>query len=487
MTAQLTPALADIVSRRFLLPLLLFTQFLVVLLDTDVTVALPGIQRELGFSVQGLGWVQTAYMIGFGGLLLVGGRAADLYGRRRLLLIGLLLFCAGSLMCGLAPSAPVIVAGRAVQGVASAFASAAALSIITVTYPRGPSRDAALGAWGLVAGVAAVLGFLIGGVITEAIGWRWVFLMCVPLTLGATAATWAAVPPHPGPRGSAPLDLPGAILGTSTLAVLVLGISLGGSEGWGAAGTVAALVGAVVLGVSLARVEQHARSPLIPPRTLRLPNLVGGNVATVAFGAALLGMLILLALFLQEGRGYSPLQTGVMMVPVGLPSLLLGIVCGRAVGRYGFRAVVAAGLALLAGGAIALAAFAPGGAYATAILPGLILFGIGISATEVSTGIASTDDLGHGDLSGYAAGLWNTSLQVGGAIGVAVAASILGTHDHQPATAVVDGFRDGALSVAGFGLAGALLALAILRPHNRASVAPTEERGAGELPLRPPG
>jgi EmrB/QacA subfamily drug resistance transporter len=457
-----TPTLVEAAPGLWVLSLLLFTQFLVVLLDTDVAVALPGIQHELGFSVRGIGWVQTAYMIGFAGFLLVGGRAADLYGRRRLLVTGLLLFCAASLMCGFAASAPVIVAGRAFQGVASGLASAAALSIITVSYPRGRPRDTALGGWGLIAGVAAVLGYIVGGVITETLGWRWVFLMCVPLTLGATAATRAAIAPHSGSPGSSPLDLPGAIVGTATLALLVLGISLGGSEGWGAAATVAALVGAIAGGVSLACVERRSRSPLIPPWTLRLRNLIGGNVATVAFGAALLGMVILLALFLQEGRKHSPLQAGLEMVPVGLPSLLLGIMFGRAAGRFGFRAVAVAGLVMLAAGAVLLAAFAPHGSYAMAILPAATLFGIGISATEVSTVITGTDDLGDSDLSGYAAGLWSTSLQVGGAIGVALAASLIGTNGHEAQAAVVTGFRSGGLSVAALALVGAVLTFAIL-------------------------
>jgi predicted MFS family arabinose efflux permease len=241
---------------------------------------------------------------------------------------------------------------------------------------------------------------------------------------------------------------------------------------------VAALVGAIILGVMLARIEQRSRSPLIPAWTLRLPNVIGGNVATVAYGAALLGMVILLALFLQEGRSYSPLQTGLQMVPVGLPSLLLGIVFGRTVGRYGFRKVAVAGLLLLAASAVALAASAPHGSYATAILPAAILFGVGICATEVSTVIASTDDLGEGDLSGYAAGLWSTSLQVGGAIGVALTASLIGASGHEAATAVVGGFRNGGLAVAGFGVAGALLTLAILPNPARANVASCNDRDA---------
>jgi EmrB/QacA subfamily drug resistance transporter len=440
----------------------LLTQFLVVMLDTEATLALPAIERDLGFSAGNLQWVQTAYMIGFGGFLLLAGRAADVFGRRRLLVLGLTTFTLSSALAGAAPSSEVLVAARAAQGLASALASAAALSIITVTFVRSEERDAALGAWGLVSGSGATVGFLVGGLVADLASWRWVFFILIPFGAFAAIASLLMVPAHGPTDRDQPLDLLGAVTSTVGLVALVFGVSESGTEGWASAATISGLVVGVVLLACFVACEARAASPLLPLHVLRLRNLVGGNVATLVFGAILLGIFALLSIYLQEGRGYSPIECGLALLPTGAASLLLSVRAGRLAGRYGKRRVLLSGMALLSAGSAALALATHDSSYLLGLLPASALFGIGICGTEVGSVITSVHDLGHTDAAGLASGLWSSSLQVGGALGLAVLATVMAASG-RGAVGVTEGFRSAAFVAAGIGVVGVVVVWLILR------------------------
>lgn len=405
-------------------------------------------------------------MITFGGLLLLAGRCSDMFGRRRMLLAGLGLFTGASLVCGLAGSPGVLVTGRALQGLASAFASAAALSIITVTFTRGSERDAALGGWGLVSGSAASIGLLLGGVLTEWLGWNWVFLSLVPVSGAAALASLWLVPAHHTVRAGTRLDVAGALLGTLAVVAFVFAIAESSSTGWISAPVLGGLAASLVLGALFAERERRATDPILPLRTLRIGNVGPGNVATLFFGAILLGVFALTSVYLQDGCGFSPVGCGFAMIGTGVMSILLSGRAARLVGRLGFRPVLAGGLAIMGAGAAALAV-AGGGAPSSVLvvfLPASVVFGAGIAATEVASIITSTEDLGHGELAGIASGLWSTSLQVGGAVGLAVLATVMAgvAHGHLRPT-VVGGYRDAALVACALGLVGAALVLATVR------------------------
>lgn len=459
---------ADLAQRRGLLVLLLLTQFLVVLLDTNTALALPHIQRALGFAPANLQWVQTSYMLTFGGLLLLAGRCADIFGRRRMLVGGLALFTLASALCGAAGSPAVLIAGRAIQGIASAFASAAALAIITVSFTPGRDRDTALGAWGLVSGFAASLGLLIGGVLTEWLGWDWVFLSLLPLSSAAFLFSLRLVPTDHGAPRDRRLDVGGALLGTLAVSALVFALAQATASSWTSATVAAALAGSLVLVVAFVARERRAAYPILPLTALGTGNVAAGNVATLFLGAILLGMFALTSIYLQEGCGFSSVGCGLAMLPMGMMSVLLSVGVSRLVGRFGSRLVLACGLGLLGCGSAALAAVGGGGSVLIAFLPASVLFGAGIAATEVSSIITSTDDLGHGDLAGLASGLWNTSLQVGGAVGFAVLSTVmLGSTSGLSAAAVVSGYRSAALTACGLAAVGATFVLARVRQRSR--------------------
>ncbi len=443
---------------------MLLTQFLVVLLDTSTVLALPEIQRQVGFSARSLQWVQTSYMIAFGGPLLLAGRCADIFGRRLMLVSGLALFTAASALCGLAASPAVLVAGRALQGVASAFASAAALSIITVTFTRGPERNVALGSWGLVSGLSASVGLLLGGTLTEWLGWNAVFLSLLPFSVLALVASLRLVPAYHGDHGSVPLDVLGALLGTGTVVALVFGVAESTTYGWRSIPVTAGVVASLVLGLAFVAQERRAAAPMLPPAALRTGNVGAGSVATFVFGAILLAVLALTSVYLQNGRALSPVACGLAMLPTGAMSLLLSVHASHLVGRFGVRAVLASGLGVLGAGCGALAAVGGSGSIVATFVPAGVLFGAGIAGTEVASMITSTDDLGHGELAGLASGLWSTALQVGGAVGLAVLATVMAdaTAGHGQAV-VISGYRDAALVACGLGLAGAVFVLCAVR------------------------
>lgn len=475
-----------------LLTLLVATQFLVVLLDTDVALALPAIRRELGFSRVGLQWVQSAYLITAGGFLLAGGRAADFFGRRRVLAGGLWLYAAFTLWCGLAGSQAMLVGGRAVSGIGAAVAGAAALAILTVTFRSGHARNTALGAWGIASGLAAALGPAIGGVVTDALGWSAVFLTLVPVQVAVAVGVLLVLPPDPrsepadapeltdvpeltgaanltGAPAQDPPDVAGSLLATGALTLLIYAITSTASVGWGSTQALVALGGALGFAALFVLRERVARAPVVPPRVLRLRNLAGGNAVALLFGAVVIGIFVWLAIYVQDTMGYSPTQAGLALLPLGVAELIASMNAARLIGRLGFRGVLAVGMLMLAGAMLGFTRLHQGAGYASALLPAGVLFGAGIGLAFVATVVACTEDLGHGADAGLASGLVNTSVQLGGALGLAIVSAVasgatgaLSAAGGGADVSLTTGFHHALLIAAALAAAGAVIAWSVL-------------------------
>src|ERR1700754_4250206 len=325
-------------SKWLALTVLALAPFIVVLDVTIVNVALPSIQDALGFSTDGLQWVVNAYTLTFGGLLMLGGRMSDLLGRRRVFLAGMVLFALASLAAGLAPSAGVLVAARAVQGVGAALLSPAALALVTVTFPVGRERNLALGIWGALAAIGGTLGVVAGGVLIDSLGWEWIFFVNLPVAAIALIATPLVVGESRREEASAGFDLAGAILGTAGLSTLVLAVIRSEPSGWGSAEVLGLLGAAAILLAAFLWVELRAPDPLVPLRLFRVRGLGISAIALALNGAAFLGMFFLTALYLQQVHGDSALETGLQFVPMGIAAILSATVGAQLVTRFGTRA-----------------------------------------------------------------------------------------------------------------------------------------------------
>jgi EmrB/QacA subfamily drug resistance transporter len=435
-----------------ILVLLALAQFMVVLDVTVVNVALPSIGTDLGFDSADLPWVVTAYVLFTGGLMLLGGRVADLAGRRRIFLAGLAVFTAASLFSGLAGSPGALIASRAVQGVGAAMLLPSALAIVTTTY-GGAQRAVALGVWGALGSAGAAAGVLLGGVLTSALSWEWVFWVNVPVGLAVAFGTLHAVPasaPVPGARGR--LDVRGALTLTGGLLTLVYAVQGTEAHGWGSARTLVLLGAAAVLLTAFATGERRAEAPLVPPSLWRVRSLVTGAATMVGATGLLVGAFYLNTLYLQRGLGYSPLEAGLAFLPLALVILAGAHTASRVMPRTGSRALIVGGLALVAAGALVLHGAPDQGSYAADLLPGFLVLGFGTGLTFVSVSVSAMADVGH-EQAGLASGLMTTAHEVGAALGVAVLAAS-------------GGYADGFAVEAGIAVALALVA-AVASPSVR--------------------
>jgi EmrB/QacA subfamily drug resistance transporter len=419
------------------LALLCAVQFVLVLDVTIVGVALPSIRRDLGFSAGGLQWVVSAYVLAFGGLLLLGGRLADVLGRRRLFAAGLAGFTLASLACGLATSAGALIAARALQGAGAALATPAALALVTTAFADGRARTRALGIWTAAAPVGGATGLLVGGALTQALGWPAIFLVNVPVGVVALALTPRLLPrdadlaggaPHRWRGAAARVDALGALLGTVAITALVLAFTR--AEAGGALALGAAAV-AVAAGIGFARWEHRASHPLLPPGTLRRHRAlaVAAGVSLV-LTAATSPPFFLVTLHLQTALGWSPTASGLGTLPVVVAVIAGAALAPRVIAARGAGTVMTAGLALIAAGTAVLT----GGAFATAILPGELLYGLGLGAGSVAATTAGTAALPH-TRQGLASGLLNTAAQVGTALGLALVVGIATAADVETAFA----------------------------------------------------
>jgi EmrB/QacA subfamily drug resistance transporter len=455
--------------RRWLALLLVCAAQLMIVLDgTIVNVALPAIQDSLGFSGAGLSWVVNAYLLTFGGFLLLGGRAGDLFGRRRVFAFGLALFTFASLLCGLAASQGLLVAARALQGVGGAIIAPAALSIIITTFRDPAERARAMGIWAFVVSGGASIGVLLGGVLTQTVGWPWIFFVNLPVGLAALALCRPLLDPDPKPRTSGGFDLPGALLVTSSLVVAVYAI-IGAAEN-SPASTALLLLGAAALMVAFAAVERRTEAPLVPPGVFAsAPNLAVSNVVMALAVVGMVGWFFFSALYLQKVLDYDSLATGLSYLPatVALGAISQGP-AAVAVNRFGIKPTILGGLGLMALGLLLFARSPVGGNFLVDVLPGMLLLGVGASFAFMAVILASTAGVPEGE-AGLASGLVNTSQQMGGALGLAALAAVAATY-----TAGIDGFRTSvaalnsgyhAAFLAGAGLVvlGALIAAAKLR------------------------
>ena len=463
--------------RRWRALALLGTAFFMVILDgTIVYVALPSIDEALDFSAGGLQWVMSAYLLAFGGFLLLGGRSADLLGRRRTFMVGVALFAASSLLCGLAWSGGVLIAARVLQGIAAAILAPSALSLLTTVFEEGPERNRALGIWGGIGGVGATSGLLIGGPVTEGLGWEWVFFINVPVGFGVLALSPALLPESRVSVSRRIYDVAGAVTITAALVLLVYAVSEAPSVGWGDVQTIGSIAAALVLGVAFVRIEARSAAPLVPLRIFRLRTLVGGNLVLLTAGAALDGTLIIITLYAQEVLGYSTVEFGLGVAVMTVMSVL-GAVAGQAVvTRIGLRPVALTGMILVGAACLVLTQVSVDGSYFGDIFLGLLLFGAGLGATFVASQIAGLSGVAERE-SGLAAGLVDSSFNIGSALGIAVLTTVAAarTDDElagsdQPvstALAMTEGFQAAFLVASVIALVGVVLTLVLLRREDR--------------------
>jgi EmrB/QacA subfamily drug resistance transporter len=450
------------------LAVLALAQFMVVLDVTIVNVALPDIQRDLSFSPDNLQWVISGYTLVFGGFLLLGGRAADLLGRRRLFLGGLVLFAAASLAGGLAQSQEVLIAVRAVQGLGGALLSPAALSILTVTFAHGRDRNIALGIWGGLAGLGGTLGVIAGGLLVDGAGWEWVFFVNVPIAAVLVAITPGIVRESRAESAATEnrtFDAAGAVLGTVGVLALIYGVIRAEPLGWDSAEVIGSLVAAAVLLITFVAVERTSPAPLVPMRLFRSRGLSTSTGALALNGAAFLAMFFLTAIFLQQVRGLSALETGMQFLPMGIAAIVAAVGVTPLVARFGTRPVQVTGAVVSVSGLLLLSGAGATGNYVTDLLPGLLLFGAGIMGVGVPAQISAVADVQPDD-AGAASGVVSSGYQVGGALGLAVITTMSTSRvgdliaGGMPAQqALVEGFHRGLLVAALFAGVNILVAL----------------------------
>jgi EmrB/QacA subfamily drug resistance transporter len=405
-----------------LLILLSIAQFMVILDVTVVNVALPSIGSDLGFAPGDLQWVVTAYVLLTGGLLLLGGRVADMLGRRPMFLTGLTVFTAASLASGLATSPGWLIASRAAQGLGAAMLSPAALSIVTSTY-TGEQRTTALSAWGAIAAAGGVVGLLFGGMLTTWLSWEWVFFINVPVGVATALIGARMLPAIPGSGGLRRLDVAGALTLVSGLVALVYGVEGTDTHGWGSARTLALFAASAVLLAAFAAIERTARQPLVPASTWRTRTLTSAVGLMLGATGFLIGVIFLGSLYLQGTLGYSALETGLAFMPLTAVIGVAAHVAPRLLARFGARAVAIGGLLLMAGAAALLAAAPDQGSYAPDLLPGFILAGIGIGLVFVMIQVTGMSEV-RAESAGLASGLITTAHEIGAALGVAVLSAV---------------------------------------------------------------
>ncbi len=403
----------------FALALLLGVQFMVVLDIAIVNVALPSIQTDLGFSQENLQWVVSAYALFFGGFLLLGGRVSDIVGRRRVFIAGLIVFTGASLLSGLAWSEGALIGARALQGLGAAMITPAALSILSTTFAEGKERNAALGAWGAVGAFGAVAGVLLGGVLTDWLSWEWIFFVNIPVgVLGLVLAPILLTESRDARVKS--FDVPGAVLVTSGLVVLVYALTRGNHYGWSSVETIGLFTTrAACCSARFLVWESRTAEPLMPFSIFRLRTLVGANVAGLILGTALFSMFLMLTLYMQQVLDYSPMRTGVGYLAVAGTAIVWSGVAAQLVNRVGVKPVLVAGMTFMSAGLLYFTQVSVDGSYLGDLLPGFLLISIGMGFSFVPISIAALAGV-HPSEAGLASGLINTSQQIGGALGIAV-------------------------------------------------------------------
>ncbi|HEX2393617.1 MAG TPA: MFS transporter [Solirubrobacterales bacterium] len=452
-------------DRRWIaLALLCVAQFVVVLDASIVNVALPTIGEALDFSEGNLPWVVNAYVLTFGGFLLLGGRMADLLGRRRIFMFGLVLFALASLAGGLASNSGQLIAARAVQGLGAAILSPAALSIVATTFRDGAERNKALGVWGAVAGSGGAAGVLLGGVLTEGLGWEWVLWVNVPIGIAAAAIAPTLIAESRDEQETRHFDLAGAVTITLGLSALVFGLLDAEDAGWGSAQTILTFVASALLLAAFVAVERRSRAPLVPFSIFRVRTITGANVVGILIGASLFSMFFFISLYMQQVLGYSPIKAGLSYLPLAVSIIVSAGLASQLVTKVGFKPILAAGMALIAIGLVWFSQISADGSFLADILGPSLFAAVGLGFAFVPVTIAAVSGIEDRE-QGLASGLINTSQQVGGALGLAILAaianSIIGTA--QDPDTLVEGFQAAFLAGAGLAILGLLATLLLVR------------------------
>jgi EmrB/QacA subfamily drug resistance transporter len=457
-------------AKNLALVLLAMTQFVIVIDASIVNVALPSIGAHLHFARVDLSWVVNAYVLTFGGFLLLGGRMADLLGRRRMFMLGLVVFSLASFAGGIAQSEGWLIAARAVQGLGAAIVSPAALSIITVTFAEGAERNRALGIWGAVAGAGGAAGVLLGGILTSGLSWRWVLFVNVPIGLAAALLAPRTLHESRAEDGTTTFDLPGAVTVTAGLSLLVYAVVDTVNSGWGSTATLLRLAGAAVLLIAFLGIELRSRHPLMPVSIFRLRTLRGANIVGLLVGMSLFSMFFFISLYLQDVMHYSPIKTGISYLPLAVGIIISAGAAAQLVTRVGFKSPLIAGMLLIAAGLFWFSQVpGTGGSFAADVLGPSLLAAVGLGLSFVPVTIAAVTGTKPHE-AGLASGLINTSEQVGGALGLAILATVANSRTqslfhagvHSSAVALTKGYDRAFLVGAGFAVAGAILAAVLI-------------------------
>jgi EmrB/QacA subfamily drug resistance transporter len=470
------------VNKGLALALLASTQFVLILDAAIVGVALPSIGEDLDFAREDLSWVANAYTLMFGGFLLLGGRIADLVGRRRMFMAGLVLFTAASLVGALAQSALWLVLARAGQGLGAALISPAALSLVMTLFTEGSERNKALGVWGAVAGSGGAAGVILGGVLTEWLGWEAVLYVNVPIGLAAAFLAPRLLPEGREAAGTRSFDVAGAVTVTAGLAMLVYALVDANDAGWGSTQTLGLAAAAIVLLAVFVGIELHTPRPLAPLAIFRNRALRGANIVSITMTMAFFPMFFFLTFYAQYVLGYEPIEAGFAQLPIALSIIVFAGVASQIVTRAGYKTTIVIGLLVAAAGLLWFAQVSAGGSFLADILGPSIVTGFGLAFAFVAATIAATSGV-SGEQAGLASGLVNTSQQIGGALGLAVLIALSTARtdavDAAPPVALAEGYQAGFLGGAGLAVLGALLTVFLLssresREHAEAA------RGEGE-------
>jgi EmrB/QacA subfamily drug resistance transporter len=478
-TSKHTNTQSQLDPRRWKALALLCTAFFMVILDSAiVVVALPSIDADLSFSAGDLQWVLSAYLLSFGGLLLLGGRAADLLGRRRMFVVGTVLFALASLGAGLAGSAGALLAARVVQGVAAAVMTPTALSILMTTFPEGAERNKALGVWGSTGAIGGTAAWLVGGPITSGLGWEWIFFINVPVAVAVAALSPALLNESRGMAGERRFDIAGAATITTALVALVYAVVEAPEAGWAGAQTLGLLGLAAVLTVVFVGIESRSAAPLAPLHVFRSRELVGGNLLLLALGTFAFGVPFILTQYAQEVLGWSPIQFGLASIVMPVAATV-GTASAQALAtKRGVRPVAVVAMVLAGVGSLAFSQVSVDGSYLGDLFLGLLILGPGIGAAYVAASIASLTGVAETE-AGLASGLNNASFQIGGAIGVAVLSTVAvsGAHGANPLAALTNGYQSAFAVAIVFAVIGLVVA-SLLLGRNRGAAAVAEAQPA---------
>ena len=452
------------------LVLICFAQFMVVLDATVVNVALPSIQKDLGMTEANLQWVVNAYTLVFGGFLLLGGRAGDLLGRKRLFLGGVIVFTAASLLDGLSTSSGMLIGARALQGLGAAFISPAALAIISTTFKEGSDRAKALGVWAAIAIGGSAVGLVLGGALTQAFSWPWIFFINVPVGVAVFFFSLRIVPESRDEAAHRSFDVPGAITVTGGLMALVYAIVQTEQKGWGSVQTIVTFLIAVALLVGFVLIELRAKAPLVRLSIFRVRSLSAANVTMFLVGSGLFAMFFFNSLYIQRVLGYGPLKAGLAFLPFTAGIMVSAGIASAYGPKIGIRLVAAVGMVIAAAGLLLMTRIPVDGTYLTSVLPSLLLVSLGMGAVFVPLTLVATTGLQDED-QGLASGLFNTSQQIGGALGLAILSTIAASHTNDSSKAqLVHGFHWAFAGSSVFVLAGLVALVTMLRQRDVARI-----------------